>query len=246
MTAWRCMICFVFVALSLKVLLSHINAIHGRSPDFWVYCGIDGCEQDFRVFNSFFRHIKRTHPLYLTTGCPPGGWRTTPTAHSRGLENFGVSIFSNCSTPATTSTVEISPDASRIETQQPDGSPVPEEAISVTSTARPDIGRSAAAFAISVREQCHLSQRTVNNVISGVQQYQAVLLDTLREGMRRVFEEHPETTTQLQDEVLATFDKFIDPFSTTAYGQNRTIRELFNPVNPIEEVVSQKICWCLD
>lgn len=33
-----------------------------------------------------------------------------------------------------------------------------EEAVAVTSRARPDIARSAAAFAISVREQCHLSQ----------------------------------------------------------------------------------------
>ncbi len=112
------MICLVFVALSLKVLLSHINAIHGRSPDFWVYCGIDGCEQDFRVFNSFFRHIKRTHPLYLTAGCPPNGWRTTPTAHSLGQENFGVSVFANCIIPATTNTVDTSPEASRPATLQ--------------------------------------------------------------------------------------------------------------------------------
>lgn len=113
MAAWRCMICLVFVALSLKVLLSYINAIHGRSPDFWVYCGIDGYEQDFRVFNSFSRHIKRTHPLYLTAGCPPNGWRTTPTSHSLGQENFGVSVFANCIIPATTSTVDTSPEASR-------------------------------------------------------------------------------------------------------------------------------------
>ncbi|KAL7377556.1 hypothetical protein ABVT39_001233 [Epinephelus coioides] len=118
-----------------------------------------------------------------------------------------------------------------------------EEAVAVTSTTRTDVARSAGAFAISVREQCHLSQRTVNSVISGVQQYQAVLLDTLRERMRRVFEEHPETPTQLQDAALATFDTFVDPFCTTAYGQNRAIQELFNPVDPEEVVVSQKICW---
>ncbi|KAL6455249.1 hypothetical protein MHYP_G00029050 [Metynnis hypsauchen] len=47
-----------------------------------------------------------------------------------------------------------------------------------TSVTEPDIGKSAAAFAISVREECHLSQRTVNRVIGGVQQYQATLLDT--------------------------------------------------------------------
>lgn len=48
-------------------------------------------------------------------------------------------------------------------------------------------------------QQCHLRGATIS-----------------RERMRRVFEEHHETTTELQDEVLATFDNFIDPFSTTA------------------------------
>lgn len=87
------------------------------------------------------------------------------------------------------------------------------------------------------------SQRTVNSIVSGAQQYQAALLDVLKDRVKRVFEEHPEMTTQVQDEALATFDTFTDLFSTTAYGQNRTIHELFNPVNPEEVVVSQKICW---
>lgn len=115
MALWRCIICFVFVALTPKVLLSQINAVHGQSQDFWVYCGIDGCEQDFRVFNSFFRHIKRTHPMYLMNGSPPRGWRIPPTQPSLGSENFGVSVFVNC----TTSTLEISTDASLHETQGP-------------------------------------------------------------------------------------------------------------------------------
>ncbi|KAK7886548.1 hypothetical protein WMY93_026169 [Mugilogobius chulae] len=101
MAAWRCMICLIFVSLTLKVLLSHINLTHGRSPDFWVHCGIDDCAQDFRVFNSFFRHIKRTHSSFLKNGEPPAGWRTTPTSHSMGLERFGVSVFENCRTIVT-------------------------------------------------------------------------------------------------------------------------------------------------
>uniref|UniRef100_A0AAV2LVB7 Uncharacterized protein n=1 Tax=Knipowitschia caucasica TaxID=637954 RepID=A0AAV2LVB7_KNICA len=92
-----------------------------------------------------------------------------------------------CSTPAADSTVAVPPGASLPEpSQQPDAVGRLESAVAVTSRARPDIARSAAAFAISVREQCHLSQRTVNSVISGVQQYQAALLDTLRERIRRV------------------------------------------------------------
>ena len=61
--------------------------------------------------------------------------------------------------------------------------------------------------------------------------------------MRKVFEEHPGTSTQLQEDALATFDTFVDPFSPTAYRQNRTISELFSPVSPEEVTVSRKICW---
>ena len=131
MAAWRCMICVVFVALTLKVLLSHINASHSRSPDFWVYCGIDGCEQDFRVFNSFFRHIKRTHLQYLRTGCPPSGWSTTPSSRSLGQETFGVSVFARCSTPAAASTVAVPPAASLTEpSTQPHAVGRPPESVS--------------------------------------------------------------------------------------------------------------------
>lgn len=61
--------------------------------------------------------------------------------------------------------------------------------------------------------------------------------------MQRVFEDHPEMTTQLQDEALSVFDTFTDAFPTTAYEQNRIIQELFSPANPEEVVVSQQICW---
>lgn len=55
-------------------------------------------------------------------------------------------------------------------------------------------------------------------------------------------EDHTGTSTQLQDTALATFDNFTDPFSTTAYGQDRAISELFSPVSPEEVIVSQMIC----
>lgn len=59
----------------------------------------------------------------------------------------------------------------------------------------------------------------------------------------RVFEEHPEKSPQLQDEALSVLDTFVDPSSANAYGQNKTYREIFDPVSPEEVVVSQKICW---
>ena len=119
MSVWRCMICIIFVAFRLKNLLSHINVTHGRNAEFWVFCGIDGCEQEFRVFNSFYRHLKRTHPLYVTSGCPPCQWRTTPTSAPPLLENFGVSIFGNSMTPSMDSSMESSPDLLELGTQDP-------------------------------------------------------------------------------------------------------------------------------
>lgn len=115
--SWRCVICFVFMALTLKSLLSHINRAHGRSPDFRVICGIDGCAEEYRVFNSFYYHIKCTHALYLSTGCPPRSGTTETNRELTeqpdrdpsqiGLENFDTPIFSGCTKrePLTTNLV---------------------------------------------------------------------------------------------------------------------------------------------
>lgn len=100
MACWRCVICFVFVALSLKSLLSHINTAHSRNPDFHVICGIDGCPEEYRVFNSFYYHVRRSHALYFATGHPNTGWMTTATSEpSRiGGENFDIPVFLDCTT----------------------------------------------------------------------------------------------------------------------------------------------------
>ena len=62
---WRCAICLGFLSFSLKLLLSHINRMHSRSPDFRLLCGIDGCTEVYRVYNSFYHHVKRRHSQHL-------------------------------------------------------------------------------------------------------------------------------------------------------------------------------------
>lgn len=101
MACWRCVICFVFVALTLKSLLSHINTAHSRNADFRVISGIDGCTEEYRVFNSFYYHIRRTHALYLTTGRPNPGWMTsnvTSEPSRIGGEHFDIPVFLDCTT----------------------------------------------------------------------------------------------------------------------------------------------------
>lgn len=79
---WRCVICFVFVALTLKSLLSHINSAHSRSPDFHVVCGIDGCSKEYRVYNSLWYHIRRNHREHLESGSSESRRERTATATS--------------------------------------------------------------------------------------------------------------------------------------------------------------------
>ncbi|CAL9684746.1 unnamed protein product [Knipowitschia caucasica] len=180
-------------------------------------------------------------------GVPPTTWRTTPTSRSLGVEKFGVSIFADSSTTTAPATTNATPLVStRNETFEAEVVINDEDARPSTSTTNytsNDLTRCAAALGLSVREECHLSQRTVNHIISGVQQYQAVLINVLRERMRGVFDGHSERSPQLQNEAMSIFDTFVDPFSTSATGQNKTYRKNFNPVSPEEVVVSKKIVW---
>ncbi|XP_034095043.1 uncharacterized protein LOC117561623 [Gymnodraco acuticeps] len=103
------------------------------------------------------------------------------------------------------------------------------------------LSRHSAAFALNIRERCYLSQGNVNNVVSDVQQYQASLLDNLRDKIKNAFDTHVGSEENLQTTVLAVFDDFKDPFSkvSSTHLQDRSIRHLFNPVEPEEVVISR-------
>ncbi|KAM7378811.1 hypothetical protein PAMP_004408 [Pampus punctatissimus] len=165
MACWRCVICFVFVALTLKSLLSHINTAHSRSPDFRVICGIDGCTAEYRLFNSFYYHIRRTHVLYFTTGQPPTGWMTAATSDiSRvGSEHFDIPVFSDCATETremqrTNSEVNTPVISNEMLNPEPTCHQIPHPDNQEGAGASSANIRRAAAFAINVRERCHLSQ----------------------------------------------------------------------------------------
>ncbi|XP_059379284.1 uncharacterized protein LOC132114902 [Carassius carassius] len=81
---WRCVICCLFVALSLRALLSHINT--GSSPDFHVICGIDGCTQKYRIYNSFYYHVKRRHSSHFISH----------KSRSSGSQNSAQAKGNNC------------------------------------------------------------------------------------------------------------------------------------------------------
>ncbi|XP_041868098.1 uncharacterized protein LOC121656927 [Melanotaenia boesemani] len=112
------------------------------------------------------------------------------------------------------------------------------------STSSENLIRHAAAFTINIRERCQLSQRSTNIIVSRVQRYQAVLLSTMRDTMKSIFERHSDSMEQLREDALAKLDNFQDPFSVmaTTYIQNNTIQRHFSPVKPEEVIMCQKIC----
>ena len=61
MNHWVCTICNVFQAITLRNLLSHYNRVHGNESNFRVVCNIDECPASFTKFNSFYKHVRRSH-----------------------------------------------------------------------------------------------------------------------------------------------------------------------------------------
>lgn len=72
---WRCIFGFcVFSAISLKILLSHLNLVH-TDDDFKFICGlgdIPECKKVYAKYNSFYKHIRRKHDdIYKAHTRPP-------------------------------------------------------------------------------------------------------------------------------------------------------------------------------
>uniref|UniRef100_A0AAV2MEB5 Uncharacterized protein n=1 Tax=Knipowitschia caucasica TaxID=637954 RepID=A0AAV2MEB5_KNICA len=54
---------------------------------------------EYRVFNSFYYHIKRRHASYLASGRPPAVTSALVHSGSLGDEHFDIPIFSGCALP---------------------------------------------------------------------------------------------------------------------------------------------------
>lgn len=59
--AYRCSMCVDYMAVSLKLLLSHMRRNHANDAGFHVLCGLDGCPRTYRRFVSFRNHLIRKH-----------------------------------------------------------------------------------------------------------------------------------------------------------------------------------------
>ena len=58
---WKCSICILFFAVTLKDLVRHITIQHAGQPNFSVKCGISGCPEKYTKMNSFRKHLRNRH-----------------------------------------------------------------------------------------------------------------------------------------------------------------------------------------
>ncbi|KAJ8310002.1 hypothetical protein KUTeg_011867 [Tegillarca granosa] len=56
---WKCAVCSVFVAVTLRLLIAHIYMKHSQNPGFMCRCNVDGCPRIYTKWNSYYRHVHR-------------------------------------------------------------------------------------------------------------------------------------------------------------------------------------------
>ncbi|XP_028297234.1 uncharacterized protein LOC114459068, partial [Gouania willdenowi] len=206
--------------------------MHSRSPDFRVVCGIDGCPSEYRVYNSFYYHVKWTHAHHLlhVEAAEEEG------SISRGLPGAGERTAANDQTNARpVAEAEASSIGIPASGFQEDG----EGRMNV------DLSKHATAFLLQARETHRLTQSAVNQMVIGVQQYQAALLEHLKQKMSNMIERHSGDPVQLKSDAMGIFDQFVDPFCqiSSTHLQDKTIKELLKPVEPEIVVAKQTVCY---
>ncbi|XP_041472583.1 uncharacterized protein LOC121421848 [Lytechinus variegatus] len=57
---YQCPRC-LYQGVRLRKLVNHIRSIHSHEPDFFLVCGIQGCQRSYKVFSSYITHLNRHH-----------------------------------------------------------------------------------------------------------------------------------------------------------------------------------------
>ena len=90
---WRCVFNFcVFTAVSLRILLSHLNLVHS-DDEFQIICGLgdlSSCHKVYHKYNSFYKHVRRKHDdVYKGHTSPPehGNYFIVP--HDQEIDDGG-------------------------------------------------------------------------------------------------------------------------------------------------------------
>lgn len=63
---WKCGFCFgAFICLFLSELLTHPYVYHKDEENFHITCGIQGCQNSYRIYNSLYKQVRSKHVEFL-------------------------------------------------------------------------------------------------------------------------------------------------------------------------------------
>ena len=64
---WKCGLCSgLFICLLLSELLTHFYLQHKNEESFRIKCGIQGCQNEYRLYNSLYKHVRIKHLTFLS------------------------------------------------------------------------------------------------------------------------------------------------------------------------------------
>lgn len=64
---WKCGLCSgAFICLLLSELLTHFYLQHKNEETFRIKCGIQGCKNEYRLYNSLYKHVRTKHVAFLS------------------------------------------------------------------------------------------------------------------------------------------------------------------------------------
>lgn len=64
---WKCGLCSAaFICLLLSELLTHFYLQHKNEESFCMKCGIQGCKNEYRLYNSLYKHVPNKHLAFLS------------------------------------------------------------------------------------------------------------------------------------------------------------------------------------
>ena len=64
---WKCGLCSgAFICLLISELLTHFFIQHRNEENFCIKCGIQGCENKYRLYNSLYKHVRSKHVAFLS------------------------------------------------------------------------------------------------------------------------------------------------------------------------------------
>lgn len=72
--AWKCSICVIFIAVTLRILMRHIFSEHSYKPDFRVECSVSGCKQVYQFVlsshNDYHMDMLDTQAEFVVNNTP--------------------------------------------------------------------------------------------------------------------------------------------------------------------------------